>query len=119
MATAPAPGLPGAVGSTPVRLVFADAPAIAVDTPVEVDIDAEERTDVVFVTAEAIVGSGANAAVYVAVGNQAQRRTVTTGISDDERVEITSGVEAGDLVITRGQTNLPDGATISVDLGAR
>jgi hypothetical protein len=44
---------------------------------------------------------------------------VTIGISTEERVEIRSGVQAGDLVITRGHANLPDGALVSVDTGAR
>ena len=70
----------------------------------------------VFVPPDAVVGGAGGAVVYVALGGQAQRRTVTTGIADDERVEITSGLEAGELVITRGHANLPDGAAISVDL---
>jgi RND family efflux transporter MFP subunit len=115
--TVAVPPVAGTAGSGSARLVFEEVPALAVDTPVEVDIDAEERSDVVFVPPEAIVGSGANAAVYVAVGSQARRRLVTVGISEEERVEITSGVEAGDLVITRGQTSLPDGSAISVQLG--
>ena len=100
----------------PVRLVFAEPTTLAVDTPVQVDVDAEERAGVVFVPPEAVVGTGASAVVYVAAGSQAQRRSVTIGIADDERVEITSGVGAGDLVITRGHTNLPDGAAISVEV---
>lgn len=110
---------PPAAGSgtfTPARLLFVDAPAVDVDMPVELDIDAEARNDVVFVPPEAVIGGAGDAVVYVAVGSQARRRTVTTGITDDERVEITSGLDAGELVITRGQANLPDGAAISVDL---
>lgn len=110
----PAPAGPG--DTVPVRLVFAEPTTLAVDTPVQIDIDAEERSDVVFVSPEAVVGAGGDAAVYVAVGSQAQRRAVTTGIADDERVEITSGVDAGELVITRGHANLPDGAAINVEV---
>jgi multidrug resistance efflux pump len=114
-----APGATAPAGMTAVRLTFLDVPQVAVDTPVEVDIDAEERANVVFVPPDAIVGSGASAAVYVAAGDRAQRRAVTIGISTEERVEITSGVRAGDLVITRGHANLPDGALVSVDTGSR
>ena len=42
------------------------------------------------------------AAVFIAAGSRAARRVVTTGIADGPRVEITSGVRAGELVITRG-----------------
>jgi len=44
---------------------------------------------------------------------------VTTGLSDADSVEIVSGVEAGELVITRGQAGLADGAAISVDRSVR
>jgi len=44
---------------------------------------------------------------------------VTTGLSDADSVEIVSGVEAGELVITRGQGGLADGAAISVDTSVR
>jgi RND family efflux transporter MFP subunit len=119
VATVNAPGATAPAGMTAVRLTFLDVPQVAVDTPVEVDIDAEERANVVFVPPDAIVGSGASAAVYVAAGDRAQRRAVTIGISTEERVEIRSGVQAGELVITRGHANLPDGALVSVDTGAR
>jgi multidrug efflux pump subunit AcrA (membrane-fusion protein) len=50
----------------------------------------------------------------VANGSKAERRVVTTGIQDEQRVEITSGVRAGELVIRRGHVGLADGAAISV-----
>ncbi|MEQ1575699.1 MAG: efflux RND transporter periplasmic adaptor subunit, partial [Vicinamibacterales bacterium] len=96
----------GPSGTARVRLAFADTAgatasataALAVDTPVQVDIDAEERLDIVFVPAESIVRNGQDAAVLVAVGTMAQRRSVTTGVENDDRVEIVSGVKAGELV---------------------
>jgi RND family efflux transporter MFP subunit len=100
-------------GNAPVRLTFVEPSSVPVDTAVEVDIDAEERVGVVFVPIEALVRSGGETAVYVAAGDTAQRRTVVSGVETDERVEITSGVKAGELVITRGQMGLDDGAAIS------
>jgi multidrug efflux pump subunit AcrA (membrane-fusion protein) len=52
--------------------------------------------------------------VYVAANGKAQRRAIETGIEDGEHVEVRSGVKAGEMVITHGQTGLPDGAAISV-----
>jgi hypothetical protein len=83
---------------------------------VQVDIDAEERVDVVFVAPEAIVQSGGERVIFVAVGDRAERRRVATGVSDDQGVEITSGLRRGELVITRGQAGLADGALISVSI---
>ena len=38
---------------------------------------------------------------------------------DERQVEIIAGVRGGELVITRGQATLEDGASISVDTAAR
>ena len=97
-----------------VRLTFTEPTMIAVDTRVDIEIDGEERVDAVLVPVEAIVGSGTEAMVVVAVGDKAEFRAVTTGLADDDLVEITSGIAAGELVITRGQTGLADGSIISV-----
>ena len=103
-------------GTAPVVLMFVEPSTVAVDTAVEIDIDAEQRVNVVFVPAEALVRDGPQPAVFVATGNTAQRRPVTVGVQTDDRVEVTSGVEAGDLVITQGQTGLQDGAIVTVNI---
>lgn len=112
-------GAAGTDGMGQVQLTFAAPTALAVETPVQVDIDLEERLDAVVVAPEAIVRDGGGAAVFVAAGDRAERRAVTLGATDDRGVEITAGLRAGELVIMRGQTGLADGARISVDLGAR
>ena len=96
------------------RLVFAEPSKLAVDMPVQLDIDAEERSDTVLIPTEAIVRDGKEAAVFVAVEARAERRPVKTGIEDAARTEITEGVRAGELVITRGHVGLTDGAVITV-----
>jgi RND family efflux transporter MFP subunit len=98
----------------PVRLVFEQPTQLPVDTRVEIDIDAEARANAVLLPAEAIVREGAETVVFIAAGARAVRRVVTTGIADGPRVEVTSGVRAGELVITRGHVGLADGASISV-----
>ena len=96
------------------RLVFADPHTLAVDMPVQLDIDAEERTDTVLVPAEAIVRDNGEKVVFVAAGSRAERRAVKTGIEEAARVEITDGLKAGELVITRGHVGLTDGAAVTV-----
>jgi RND family efflux transporter MFP subunit len=101
------------------RLSFAPGAAMPVDTRVDIEIDGEEHVGAVLVPADAILRTGSQASVLVASGNRAERRIVTTGLADSDSVEIVSGVEAGELVITRGQGGLADGATISVDVSVR
>ena len=89
-------------------------PALAVDAQVNIDIDAEERSNVVLIPVSALIREGNETVVMIAAGSQAERRPVITGIQDDERIEITSGVRAGELVITRGHIGLANGTPLSV-----
>lgn len=105
---------PGAT-TVPVRLTFEQPTELGVGTQVGIEIDAEQRSNVALVPATAVVRDAANnAAVWVAAGNQASRRRVTPGLVDGVRVEIRSGVRAGELVIIQGQSNLRDGTAITV-----
>jgi RND family efflux transporter MFP subunit len=114
VATRPAAGAPG---TDPIaKLSFVAGTTLPADTRVDIEIEGEEHVNAVLVPAGAILTNGNQAAVLVAAGERAERRIVTTGLSDADSVEIVSGVEAGELVITRGQAGLADGAAISVDL---
>jgi RND family efflux transporter MFP subunit len=104
----------GPDNSLPFLLAFDNDVQLAVDARVEIDIDAEERASAVLVPIEALIRDGGETVVMVAADSLATRRVVTTGIQDAQRVEITSGVRAGELVITRGHIGLSDGAAISV-----
>lgn len=52
--------------------------------------------------------------LFVVQGDTARRRTVGTGTLSGDRLEVTSGLEAGDLVITRGGFNVKDGDKVNV-----
>jgi RND family efflux transporter MFP subunit len=58
--------------------------------------------------------AGKKAAVFVVVGNKAARKAVTTGDVSMDFVECTSGVAAGDVVVTRGGFSLKDGDAVNV-----
>jgi membrane fusion protein (multidrug efflux system) len=98
-----------------VALAFERPTTLTPGTQVGVEIGAEQRSNVPLVPAIAVVrdGNGA-AAVFVAVGNLAQRRPVTTGLVDTEHVEIVSGLKAGELIVTQGLSNLRDGTAITI-----
>lgn len=114
VASLPAAVEPG-TAAAPVRLAFAVPHRLAVGTPVQVEIDAEEHKGVVLVPSGAIVREGEETAVFVAMGNKAQRRPVVVGIVDSDHAEIKQGLKSGELVIVMGQAGLPDGATISTE----
>jgi multidrug efflux pump subunit AcrA (membrane-fusion protein) len=80
---------------------------------VQVEIDAEMHTGVVIVPASALVHESDETAVFVVVGDKAQRRAVMTGLTSRDRVEIVSGLRDGEVVIVEGQNGLPDGASVT------
>ncbi len=103
----------GSVGE--VRLSFKSGTRFTAGTPVQVSIVGERRVGVVAIPVEAVLRADDETFVMVAgADNVAHRQAVTLGLEGDHIVEIVKGVSAGDRVIVRGQTALPDGAAISV-----
>jgi RND family efflux transporter MFP subunit len=102
----------GAV-TVPVRLAFGAPTNYPAGSPVQVEIDAEMHTGVVIVPASALVHESDETAVFVVVGDKAQRRAVMTGLTSRDRVEIVSGLRDGEVVIVGGQNGLPDGASVT------
>jgi RND family efflux transporter MFP subunit len=103
---------PGSV-TVPIRLSFTAPSTYPSGTPVQVEIDAEMRSDAVLVPASALVHEGDETAVFVVSGDKAQRRVVMIGIEAGDQVEITAGVKAGETVVVGGQNGLPDGAKVT------
>jgi membrane fusion protein (multidrug efflux system) len=82
---------------------------------VEVEIYGEERPAAVLVPAEALVQEGPENFVFVVdAQKKAHRRQVEVGVAADGQAEILSGVQAGEAVVVRGQTALPDGALVEM-----
>ncbi|MEW6368211.1 MAG: efflux RND transporter periplasmic adaptor subunit [Acidobacteriota bacterium] len=80
-------------------------------------IVARERPDVLQVPRTALLGWDVTAKtgqVYVVQGDVAHRRTVETGSASGDRVEVTRGLKAGDVLVVRGGFNLRDGDTVKV-----
>jgi membrane fusion protein, multidrug efflux system len=113
----PVPG--SSVDDPRFRLLFAKPADLAVDTRVELEIDAEERADAVLIPSVALIPNGPEQVVMVADGRRAERRVVQIGIADNGRTEVTSGLQAGELVIIRGHIGLEDGAAITVAVGTQ
>jgi membrane fusion protein (multidrug efflux system) len=84
---------------------------------VQVGIAAETRDRAVIVPATAVIREGEDMVVFVVNGGKAERRAVTTGLEAGDRIEISKGLVAGDVVITAGQNGLPDGAPVTVGSG--
>ncbi|MFA7249414.1 MAG: HlyD family efflux transporter periplasmic adaptor subunit, partial [Dehalococcoidia bacterium] len=68
------------------------------------DVEIQRHTDVLTVPARAVKRQGRTSVVTVVVGDKQETRTVQTGASDATYVEITSGLNEGDLVALPGST---------------
>lgn len=72
------------------------------------------REDVLLIPVSALVGGSGSEAVYVVEEDQAVRRTVQTGLTSEGRVEVVAGLQAGELVITKGNSGLRDGMVVRI-----
>jgi membrane fusion protein, multidrug efflux system len=70
--------------------------------------------DVLLVPAAAIVGAGGAQSVYVLDNGSAVRRTVTTGLTSEGRVQIVAGLRGDEWIVTRGNNLLRDGMAVRV-----
>lgn len=81
---------------------------------VDVHIVREARPAALLLPREAVVRELQKAYVYVAQDGTAAKRAVSLGLEENGKVEVTSGVDAGDTVIVAGQGGLKDGAAVTV-----
>lgn len=77
----------------------------------EVDVVKSKVTDSLIIPKGAVDSSDT---VYVVEGDTARAVTVETGLSDDDNIEIVSGLKAGDVVVTAGAYLLEDGSRVRV-----
>jgi RND family efflux transporter MFP subunit len=104
-----------ATGTAVVRLSLGSGSRITAGTPVQVEIETEEHKDVVIVPAAAVVHEEGEAAVFVIGADQkAHKKKVEVGIETTKEAEIRSGVLVSQKVVVKGQDELPDGATVTV-----
>ncbi|WP_054693773.1 efflux RND transporter periplasmic adaptor subunit [Syntrophomonas palmitatica] len=81
----------------------------------ELIVDAQTKKDVLGVPVEAVIPRDARHIVFVVDKNKrAREQEVLTGLKNDRYVEIVSGLQAGDEVITKGNTLVNEGTLLRV-----
>ncbi|OPX86188.1 MAG: Macrolide export protein MacA [Pelotomaculum sp. PtaB.Bin104] len=82
---------------------------------VKVAVETKTAQNVLLAPLEALrTTTGGQKEAMVVVDGAVSRRPVTTGLSDREKVEITSGLSAGDVLVRDSSLNLPDKAKVKV-----
>ena len=98
----------------PVEVVL-DAQSAQVARPgflARVTFDLSTSNNVLLVPVSAVLGGQGAQAVFVVENNTAVRRTVSTGLTSQGRVEIISGLSDGEQVVVTGHNELRDGMTV-------
>jgi membrane fusion protein (multidrug efflux system) len=67
-----------------------------------------------FAPASAVTSQGQLQSVFVVEGGSARSRLVTLGERAGDSVEVLSGINAGEIVVTAPPANLIDGAKVEV-----
>jgi len=105
-----------ATGAGEVRLAFVDPGVrLVLGTSVSIRVAVREKGDALTIPAAAIRrGPDGAAQVVVIEGMTARVRPVALGIADHDRVEILSGLAAGEPVVVDDPVGLTDGTAVSV-----
>ena len=80
----------------------------------QVHVVTQQRDDVLRVPNVAVFEDRGEQVVYVAQDSVAHRRVVEVGFIDDTHTEISSGLEAGESIVVKGQRSLRDGGRIRI-----
>lgn len=100
-------------GSFPVVIEWPnDCERVRSGMSARVVIDAHSGSDRLIVPSASIRRDNEGAYVFVAVGNRVERRRIEVGDRLGERVEVISGVRAGEVVLISGLSALTDGAVV-------
>jgi RND family efflux transporter MFP subunit len=80
----------------------------------KVQLISDQKTEIITVPINALVGSEGNYSVFINDNGKAKKQKITIGETDENNVEITSGVKNGDTVICSNTGSLQDGNEIEV-----
>jgi HlyD family secretion protein len=79
---------------------------------VEVAVVTEEKENAIVVPKNAILSKGKSKYVFVIAKGKVDKRKVQFGLQDRTKIEITKGVQVGDLIITKNLAQLKDGYAV-------
>jgi HlyD family secretion protein len=86
-------------------------------TTAQLSVTAQKLDNVLVVPVSAILNQpeGGNGVMVVGSDNRAHLRVVQVGIQNGDQAEVTSGLKAGQQVVTSGNYGLPDNTQVKID----
>jgi len=79
-----------------------------------VNVNMQTKKDALVIPIAAVVKSSNGDGIYLINEDKSYYKTITTGITDGNLIEVTSGLKAGDKIVTLGMNNLKDGTVVIV-----
>lgn len=99
----------------PVIISVEDISTLKPGYEVQVSIETASHEDALLLPLEAVRTTGAGGREVLAVDNgRIQPRTISTGINNGEKIEITEGLEEGQAVLRDASTDLPADARVKI-----
>ena len=83
-------------------------------TFVYADFTRKTTQTILVIPREALTESIKDASVYVVQNNVVRQKAIKTGMEVGNMIQVTSGLKAGDVVVTSGQINLKEGTQVSI-----
>ena len=104
-----------ATGTVKVTVTAIEPPAVVRPGGfVAVDITRETHEDALVLPKEAVLRELKMAYVFVARDDVAEKRVVTLGLEEDDRIEVLTGLDPGERIVIAGQGGLEDGSSIKI-----
>src|SRR5699024_12472701 len=72
----------------------------------------QTRDSVLTMPRNAMVGTAQNPLVFVVRDSVARLQDIEIGQSNDRLIGVTSGLQEGDIIVTKGQINITDGTQV-------
>lgn len=79
-----------------------------------VQLKNNEEEKIIIIPASAIIGTNIKPQVFLVKNSKATLQTITTSKRFQNKVQVTSGLTEGDVIITNGFINLFDGANVTI-----
>jgi len=79
-----------------------------------VELTGNDSKESISIPRTALIGSNKNPEVYIVKDGIVQRQAITLGASNETRLQVLSGLNAGDVIATGGLVNLTDGTKVTI-----
>jgi RND family efflux transporter MFP subunit len=79
-----------------------------------VNVNMKTKKDALVIPLAAVVKLNNSDGVYLINDDKSYYKTITTGITDGNFIEVISGLKAGDKIVTLGMNNLKDGTVVVI-----